>query len=456
MLVLSTKVNDVVLLNITECLINEHPPKINEAANLIEIISSDKKSWNIRLRISNMLLNHGLVDHAKKIIHHIDTKVYVQGSINAGQVKLLLKVLTCIGQSGEVIKLLGTKKTIEILGEKALLNLKLDIAGNLIMQGQPQAAIEILKKINLDELINNDQVSMLGLSYMRLGMFDKVRKVFKRSEKFKQISSKLLLYKALMHICLNNIDQAEDCIDQQVLLNNINSSNQLWKAKLLNNKGEHIKALHYVDNILSKTAFDAAERCAWLIEKGNTLRLLLMDIASCVCYEKAQRTFHNTTYRIWIAYFEHAMTLIYQEKYDGAITVARNGCDCKSHMFSEKYNPCVILYNFLQYRKKRSFEFTVPPEQLTANAKLWAFPFLPHKMWMLLLIAILLKEQGESEKAKNLIYEIVMDAEIKNNLQQDYLLTHINTWCSNGFFNCLSSCVFVNDFNWRVIKQIIQ
>ena len=118
MLVLSTKVNDVVLLNITECLINEHPPKINEAANLIEIISSDKKSWNIRLRISNMLLNHGLVDHAKKIIHHIDTKVYVQGSINAGQVKLLLKVLTCIGQSGEVINCWELRKQLKYLVKK--------------------------------------------------------------------------------------------------------------------------------------------------------------------------------------------------------------------------------------------------------------------------------------------------------------------------------------------------
>ena len=535
MLIISTKPNDTSVLNIVTCLINESPPKIQEAETLIEMLSADKRSWDNRLRISNILLNngqvdqakniihdlditeyfqdsthvwqvnlllnvldrtdqgdeitklletkeaiemlsadknswdnllgisnillnYGQVDQAKNIIHNIDTTMYFQDSINEWQVNLLFEVLLRTGRGDEIAKLLENTKIVEMLEmleEETLVDLKLDIGRKLIMQGQQTTAKNILAGIDEEKLSNKKHIGDLGLLYKHLSMFDKANRVFYVAERKGCIDQRISTHMAIVFMCLGETDKASIYIDKHAQSDSRIPVNLLWKAKLLNYSGQHVKALYWIDILLLYYPNRPVPRCFGFVEKGNTLRSLGIYEEANNYYQKAQLIEHSLTFWLWIAYFEHAMTLIYLGEIEDALTIVWNGCKCKSHLNSEKFNPCVILYHFLLHRKNRSKEFFISPEKWADNIRFCPFPFLPHKTWMLLLTAIVLKEQGRAEKAKNIIYEIITNSEINNNYQQEYLLTKINSWYNSEYLNYLSSVLFPNDFNWKVIRHII-
>ena len=429
--------------------------KLLETKEAIEMLSVDRQNWDNLLGISNILLIYGQVGHAKRIIHNIDTTKYFQDSINKWQLILLFEVLLRTGRGDEITKLLENKKIIEMLEEETLVDLKLDIGLKLIMQGQQTTAKNILAGIDEEKLSNKKHIGDLGLLYKHLSMFYKANRVFYVAERKGYIDQRISTHMAIVFMRLGETDKASIYIDKHAQSDSRIPVNLLWKAKLLNYSGQHVNALYWIDMLLLYYPNKPVPRCFGFVEKGNTLRSLGRYEEANNYYQKAQLIEHSLTFWLWIAYFEHAMTLIYLGEIEDALTTAWNGCKCKSYINSEKFNPCVILYHFLLHRQNRSKEFFISSEKWADNIRFCPFPFLPHKTWMLLLTAIVLKEQGRAEKAKNIIYGIITNSEIKNNYQQEYLLTKINSWYNSEYPNYLSSVLFPNDFNWKVIRHII-
>lgn len=534
MLLLSTRPDNVSLMNLAGYLLQETPSKVQEAVELTGMIRTEKSSWDGCLRVANMLLDNGQINQAKELIAELDSTEYFQqaasaGQVNllfsvlirtdqgdvslfllesanmaerfsvfdnmdiklraantllargqtdqakgliaeidtakfmkhvnsAGQVRLLFNVIAYFQRPAEIFRLLEDVKIIRLFGGEALIDLKLNIVNTLIMQGQRQAAKEILTGINPESLSNQDHAGLLGLAYIQLSMFDQASHVFGVAERKENSHPDLFTHMARLFLCLGEIDKAKDYIDKHAQSNKRSPSNLLWKAKLLNYTGQHVDALYWVDILLSNFSSFPVRRCFGFVEKGNTLRSLARFEEALFCYQKAQEIHIGATFWLWIAHFEHAMTLIYLDKTEEALTAALKGCTYKSQMYSEKYNPCVILYHFLLHRQKRSKDFLIPTMKWADNARLWPHPYTPHKVWMLLLTAVVLEEQGHTQTAKSLIGEIINSLVSKDKSQQEHLtamLATVSFWRDYKFLNSLSSAVWPNEFNWRVIRHLV-
>ena len=370
-----------------------------ESANMAERFSVFD-DIDIRLRVANALLAQGQIDQAKELIAEINSAEYFQQAASAGQVNLLFNVLVYAQRSNEIVRLLEDVKVIRLIGGEALIDLKLDIGRKLIMQGQRYTAKKILISINPDKLTNKDHFDALGLLYIHLSMFDKASSVFNVAEKKKCIHPDLFTHMAILFFCLGKMDKASKYIDEQIQSSRRTPTNLLWKAKLLNYSGQHVKALYWIDVLLSKYSSNPVWRCFGLVEKGNFLRSLGKYEEANICYQKAQSTNHGVTFWLWIAHFENAMTLIYLNKAEAALASALKGCSYKSPIYNEKYNPCAILYHYLLYRQNRSKEFFILPEKWADNAMLWPFSSMQsYKKWMLLLTALVLNERRKPNAA---------------------------------------------------------
>jgi tetratricopeptide (TPR) repeat protein len=420
--------------------------KGDEALSLLESTNMAKRfsvfdDMDIRLRAANALLAQGQTDQAKGLIADHDAVKYFRKATNAGQVNLLFSVLIRTDKGDEALFLLESTnmakrfsefddmdirlraanallaqgqtdqakgliavldpgKFIKHANNAAQVNLKLNIGRKLIMQGRRRSAKKILVSINEDKLSNKDHFDALGLSYILLSMFDKASSVFNVAERKGYIHPDLFTHMAILFFYLGKMDKASKYIDEQIQASGRTPINLLWKAKLLNYSGQYVKALYWIDILLSKFSFNPAWRCFGFVEKGNTLRLLAKYEEANICYKKAQEINHAATFWLWIACFEHAMTLIYLDKTDAALAAALKGCSYKSPVYNEKYNPCVILYHFLLFRKKRSKEFFILPENWADNARLWPFVNMPfYKKWMLLLTELVLTERKKPNAA---------------------------------------------------------
>ena len=431
-----------------------------ESANMAERFSVFD-GMDIRLRVANALLAQGQIDQAKELIADLDPVKFIKHASNAAQIKLLFNLVAYFQRSAEILRLLEDVKIIRLFGGETLIDLKLNIVNKLIMQGQRQAAKKILTSINPESLSNNDHAGLLGLAYIQLSMFDQALHVFGVAERKGHIHPDLSVYMSILFLCLGEVDKAKEYIDKYTQSNKRTPSNLLWKATLLNYSGQHAKALHQIDVLLSNFSSNYVHQCFGFVEKGNTLRLLANYEEANVCYQKAQETRHGATFWLWIACFEHAMTLVYLDKTEEALTAARNGCTYKSHMYSEKYNPCVILYHFLLYRQNRSKEFFISPVKLAENAKLWPFSHMPHKIWMLLLTAIVLEEQCHTQTAKGVIGEIINYStinELGQRGKQKELLYACNNWRDKRFLEILFNSIgilSIHSFEYRMLLKML-
>jgi tetratricopeptide (TPR) repeat protein len=379
--------------------------KGDEALFLLESTNMAKRfsvfdDMDIRLRAANTLLAQGQTDQAKGLIAVLDPGKFIKHANNAAQVKLLFNVIAYFQRYSESLRLLEDVKIFRLFGREALVNLKLNIGRKLIMQGRRRSAKKILVSINEDKLSNKDHFDALGMSYIHLSMFDKASLVFNVAERKGYIHPDLFTHMSILFFCLGKMEKASKYIDKQIQSSGRTPTNLLWKAKLLNYSDQYVKALYWIDILLSKFSFNPAWRCFGFVEKGNTLRLLAKYEEANICYKKAQETNHAATFWLWIACFEHAMTLSYLDKTDAALASALKGCSYKSPVYNEKYNPCAILYHYLLYRQNRSKEFFILSENWADNARLWPFMTMPsYKKWMLLLTELVRNERKKPNAA---------------------------------------------------------
>ena len=111
MLILSTTPNSAYLLHLAEHRLQSNAPEAKEALELAVMAGSAKPTWELRLRIANLLAAKGNKDKAKEIISRIDVSEYVHQSNNTGQVKFILNVLMLLNRLDEALTLLESLHT---------------------------------------------------------------------------------------------------------------------------------------------------------------------------------------------------------------------------------------------------------------------------------------------------------------------------------------------------------
>ena len=456
MIITSTIPNDKTIINIVARYLRNKPSGVQKSKTLIKMIPVGEIPQDLSLKMIHLFLKMGQDRQAKNILKNIDMRQNSENFKNINQTIYFFNMLIHTGLCVEAVQSLENEVIAEIFCENDIIDLRCNIGRSLIFKGQPQLARKVLSKVNEAILLKKDTFSLLGDLYFFLSMFDKANHMFDIATGKKSSLDNISTYMAFLYLAAGKINKATTYVDKHMQHNIKNPVNLLYKAKLFNYLGNHVNALDYINILLSKTE-NAVYRCIGFIEKGDTLRLQSKYKEANNYYQKAQKTDIEGAFWLWIAYFEHAMTLVYIDNFKEALKIAWKGCECKSYKYSSKYNPCIILYHFLLFWLNRSDKFFITVEKWAGNILLWPFHAKPHKIWMLLLTVIVLKEQVDNQSANKIIHEIINNLIMIDKKRHDFyvnLLSPNNFSFEKNFLNALSNTVWRNDFNWRVIRKL--
>lgn len=403
---------------------------------------------DIRLRVANELLAKKIMAPINKLIAGFDPAKVMRHVNSADQVRMLLNVIGYFQRPSEIFRLLEDAKTIQLSDGETLVDLKLNAVTKLIMQGRREEARNLLFSIDPQTLTSPTSAGLLAHSYTQLGMFDAAHDSFAIAENKGLISDEFYIFKAVLHYCLRQMGSAEKCINKNIDQHGKNPPSLFWKSHLLNFNGRHQEALTWLDDLLNSSSLAVPVHEVFIhVEKGNTLRSLGRLDESLEFYRKAEKRHrsHKATFWAWIACFEHAITLFYLGENARALQIAEQGNRLDSRTYSNRYNPCRILWQFLLHRQKRMKEPPPDPTQWARHAKLWPFPYFHHKMWMLLLAAIVLSDQKGVKDSGVIIDDMVNDQTIVALNHQDFIngiLADSESWKKQSVLNALSAAIW--------------
>ena len=124
------------------------PPRIQEAALLAGMVHENKALAAICLRIADGLISHFQAGLAKDLIADIDYTNFFKKSMSVEELNLLLQVLIKTEQAKKAIALLESGDLSERFSSFDDMDIRLQVANMLIIQGQRQAAGKIIKSLD--------------------------------------------------------------------------------------------------------------------------------------------------------------------------------------------------------------------------------------------------------------------------------------------------------------------
>jgi len=442
----------------------------DEALFLLESVNMAERfgvlgEVNIRLRVADELLAKKIIDPINKLIAGLDPAKVMKYVNSADQVRLLFNVIAYFQRPSEIFRLLEGEKTIQMFSGESLVDLKLKVVNTLIMQGRREEARNLLSSMDPETLMSPTSGGLLAHSYTQLGMFDAADDCFAIAENKGLISDEFYIFKGVLHYCLRQMGSAEKCINKNIEQHGKHPPSLFWKSHLLNFNGRHQEALTWLDNLPNSSSLAVPVHMVFIyVEKGNTLRSLGRLDESLEFYKKAEiiELSHKATFWAWIACFEHAITLFYLGEHARALQIAEQGSRLDSRTYSNSYNPCTILWQFLLHRQKITKEPPTDPAEWARYAKLWPFPYFHHKMWMLLLAAIVLSDQKGAKGSEVIINDMVDDQTIVALNHKDFIngiLGNSESWKNQGVLNALSAAIWPNHaekaFERMMVKRLV-
>lgn len=458
MLFLSSKIGDTDILGIASMLLESTPAAIQSSYKLISLIPPGANSWEVRLRVARALLLHDQSHLAERIIENLDVTEYIRNVQNVDDVKSLFNLLPYVQQPEITLESLDFVASNNIFDQYSLIELKLKVANFFILIGKSDAAAIILNSISYANITNQEHLNFLGLYYIHLSKFKTAMDVFNFAERKEIIHHPhFFVFKGVNQFCLNDIEKAKATIDTKIEPKRRTVLNMFWQAKLCNYAGQHDEAYFWIETLLDDSSdFSLVQKCFCRVEKGNTLRSLGKIDEALQCYREAVENDIGALHWLWIAYFEYAMTLIYLGRVDDSLSIAVKGCKCKSYRYNSKYNPCSILSAFLSLRLSQLTEASV--QEWADCACLWLFPYMPYKIWMLVLTGIALEEKRFHYEARNVYNKILkMDVCVSEDQVNAIPYLEENVFCfhDRNLMDILRSRVWPNDFIWDVFKRLI-
>ena len=442
MLLLSTRLDNMSLMNLSEHLLQETPFNVPVVLELTEMFRAEKSSWDDCLRVASMLLNNGQIGQAKKLIAELDSAKYFGGATSAEQINLLLRVLVLTDRGDEALSLIESIKmtkrfsafddmdiklraanTLQSQGQAEqactlidnlesadylkqatnadqadlLINTKISCANQFILLGRKKEGEALLSDINADALSIPQQASLLGMTYNRLGLFDFADKVFTIFENKGFCCPNFYLHKAITHLCSMQYKEAHKCISRDINTYGQSILRLFWEMRVLNIMKQYEASLSIAQEALAHYASSPTHRCFVLIEQGIAMRSVgrLEEALPYFCEATLDR--NSRPPWLWIAYFEYAMTLILLGKNGKARAMATNGHHIAYPRACMPYNPCTILSIFLGRKQGLKVEQHPPLEEWISYAKRWPWPFLPYHLWIFLFTAIILRDDNNQD-----------------------------------------------------------
>jgi len=170
-------------MNLAGYLIQETPSKVQEAVELTEIFP-EKFSWDVRLRVSNMLLACGKTYQAKKLIAELDSVKYFEQATSVQEINLLLRVLALTDRGDEVLSLIESTKMTKRFSAFDDMDIKLRAANTLWSQGQVEQASTLIANFDganyLNQATNSDQADFLLNTMVSIGQTSEVIQLLER------------------------------------------------------------------------------------------------------------------------------------------------------------------------------------------------------------------------------------------------------------------------------------
>jgi len=455
LLVIATEPNEKMLLDIIDYQLRSLDFKGDDIDVLMKMIPAHTVPINTRLKIIRFLIKKNQIELGEDLLGSININNFFQQTVNYNQAKTIFFTLIDIGRSDYIQQIFEEGMPAGLFSDDEINKLKIDVVNRLILKGHQYAARKILMSINEKTLTDNEFIAKLCFGYIRLSMFEQAKNILQLIDNKGEWTQMISAYKALYHVSIGAIDEAAVLINCHNDDNNKQHMNLTWKIKILNYSGLYAYALQCADNLLSRTNLPLTYKCIALIEKGNAFRTFKSyDIAEKF-YRDAQNTKLDTALWLWIAHFEHAMMKIFLGDILEAFRVTLNGCECQCDLHNKKYNPCNVLNQFTAFlMDKRGGVVSTSPKKWITDIDLWPFPFLPHKTWMLMLLAIAFEAIGEQKAVKYLIKNLLTNVEIANGDRWAGLLEGNGELNTGEIVNYLSLKYYPNDFNWLVIKKL--
>lgn len=437
-------------------LIQSLPPRIDAACELLQWISPDAIDWETRLRWALILIKHGCLDQAEKITDGFTAADYFKCPHDVNNVKSIFAVLPYVQPSSKTLELLSFVESNDMLDLESLVGVKLRATNSFIYSGKSAAAKIIIKSISCETVTNPHHLTMLGLYHNHLSMFDSAEKVFHLAEQRVLKQPNLSVHMAQNKLCLNEFETAKQTIKENAGSSQRTHLNLAWQAKLYHFEGRVNEALVWINKALRMLDDGSPQKCFCLIEKGNELRSIGKMDLSINCYTEAIEKEHDMVIWLWVACFEYAMTLLYLGEVDEAVSIALRGCRYNSYKFNSKFNPCLVLSDFLAIHLGKPP--TISVHEWPKNAMLWPFPYLPYKLWMLIFSCAAFEKNRLFDDAKK-IYDSIMKTGKNNQRMQESYCSNIFPSPSNIFHECkvmdvVQSKLWPNDFNWNILRRL--
>ena len=136
--------NDAVLLNLAEHLLQENPPCSEKATALVGLVRVRGALEKVGLRVANLLISHGQLDAARKIITEVNCDAYLQNALKADEVSLLLQVLVKLNRLKKVLAFFDQATLSSRFGSYEAMDIRLKIANLLLLQNRPDAAERVI------------------------------------------------------------------------------------------------------------------------------------------------------------------------------------------------------------------------------------------------------------------------------------------------------------------------
>ena len=167
MLILSTTPNSAYLLHLAEHIIQSNPPMIQDALELVGMAGVTKSTWELRLRIANILAAKGKIDDVKDVISGINAAKYIRQFDKLGQIKLLLNVFITLNRIDEALNLFESEDIAGRITSTDDFGIRFRIVNALINRGQTDRAKKLffeidVKKAYAENLELKDVYSRIG------------------------------------------------------------------------------------------------------------------------------------------------------------------------------------------------------------------------------------------------------------------------------------------------------
>lgn len=149
MLILPSKPSDEYLLRIAECLLHRDIISFQAIVELIHKVGDARSTWELRLRIANILVVKGQREYAKALLAHVDLSEYSHRLENSVQLKQLLNMLIVLNRTDEALAIFHKQKLTIRLTFSDELDIRIKIAEALMSGQQVDVAKQLLNGIDV-------------------------------------------------------------------------------------------------------------------------------------------------------------------------------------------------------------------------------------------------------------------------------------------------------------------